>query len=52
MFNSIKLQKRYEHAVYKVAQFEDEILEVLYEKKNSIQQLVYVSNNINCNDNL
>ena len=52
MFNSMTLQKRYEYAVYKVAQLEDEILEVLYEKKNSIQQLVYIQSNINCDNNL
>ena len=52
MFKTIKLQKRYEYAVYKVAEHEDEILNILYEKKNSLQTLIYISNNMNCEDSL
>ena len=43
LFSTIKLQKRYELAVYKVAVHDDEILDVLYTKKNrrGVQQLFW-----------
>ena len=52
LFSTIKLQKRYELAVYKVAVHDDEILDVLYTKKNSMQQLIYIVGNINCREDL
>ena len=48
MFKSVKVNKRYEYAVYKVAYYEDQIMEILYEKKHSIQILLYLLNNMNC----
>ena len=44
---SASVKKRYELAVYKVADHEDQILEVLHDKKHSILTLLYLANNMN-----
>lgn len=50
VFQSTSLKSRYKYAVYKVSHHEDQILAILYEKKFSIQALLFLANNINISD--
>lgn len=50
VFQSTSLKSRYEYAVYKVAHHEDQILAILYEKKHSIQALLFIANNMTISD--
>ena len=52
MFKKVKIRQRYEYAVYKVAYHEDQILSILYDKKHSVQILLYILNNMNCASDL
>lgn len=51
-FKSHSLKKRYEFAVYKVAQHEDEIMQLLYNKTHSIQALLFLAKNMNVEHSL
>ena len=51
-FKSCSLEKRYQYAVFKVAKYEDDILELLYERTNCIQSLLYLINNMNVEESL
>lgn len=52
VFKTSALKQRYDYAVFKVAKHEDSILEILTEKKYSIQALLYVTQNMNISDEL
>ena len=52
MFKSVKVQQRYEYAVYKVSHHEDQIMSILYDKKHSVQILLYILHNMNCGSDL
>ena len=52
VLKSFSLRKRYEYAVYKVSQYDDEIMQVLYEKKESIQSLLFLAKNMNVEQSL
>jgi len=51
-FQSHSLNKRYEYAIYKVAQHEDEIMKLLYERTHSIQTLLFLAKNMNVEHSL